>query len=178
MRGITCWIVSPPKRSVGVLTRWTSECHFIGRQGLYRDHQVKVRSSEWVQSTRTSILTKRRNEQTGNAQEENHLRMKTDHGVLAQAEECQRSAADHEKRERPETDSSSQPSEATNPTDPLISNFQQQNWWAKQPSLWNFVTAALANEYRSVQCQISNVMRVLSSLYYLQRQDYIFLSKL
>lgn len=40
------------------------------------------------------------------------------------------------------------------------------------------VTAALANEFRSVQSQISNVMRVLSSLYYLQRQDYIFLSKL
>ena len=176
--GITCWIVSPPKRSVGVLTSGTSECHFIGRQGLYRDHQVKVRSSEWVQSTRTSVLTKRRNEQTGNAQEENHVRMKTDHGMLPQAEECQRLAADHEKHERPGTDSSSQPLEATNPTDPLISNFQQQNWWVKQPSLWNFVIVALANEYRSVHCQISNVMRVLSSLYYLQRQDYIFLSKL
>ena len=131
-----------------------------------------------MQSTRTSVLTKRRNEQTGNAQEENHVRMKTDHGMLPQAEECQRLAADHEKHERPGTDSSSQPLEATNPTDPLISNFQQQNWWVKQPSLWNFVTVALANEYRSVQCQISNVMRVLSSLYYLQRQDYIFLSKL
>ena len=62
----------------------------------------------------------------------------------------------------------SQPLEGTNPTDLLISNFQHQNRWVKQPSLWNFVAAALANDYRSVQCQISNVMRVLSSLYYLQ----------
>ena len=55
-------------------------------------------------STRTSVLTKRRNEQTGNIQEENHVRMETNHSTLPQAEECQRLAADHKKHERPGTD--------------------------------------------------------------------------
>lgn len=52
------------------------------------------------------------------------------------------------------TDPPSWPSEGNSPADTLVSDFQppelwdNKSLWFKAPSLWHFVIAALANQYR------------------------------
>lgn len=106
-----------PKRSVGVLTSRTSECHFIGRQVF--TEIIKLKWGHQSECSPPGPVSLQKEEMSKQAQEENHVRMKTNHSMLPQAEECQRLAADHQKHERPGTDFLSALGR-TNPTDLLI----------------------------------------------------------
>lgn len=77
-------------------------------------------------SSKTGVLIRTANSET--TQEEHHLNMAT---------------VASNRGERPGTDSHSQPSEGTDPSNTFISDFQSRNY---NSSLWDFVMRVLGNE--------------------------------
>lgn len=128
-----------PKDSV-VLTSRTSECHFIGRQSLTEIIKLKWgHQSECSPPGPVSLQKEETYQACGREpceDEDKSQYASTGWGMPEIGSRPTRSM-------RGLGQTSSQPLEGTNPTDLLISNFQHQNRWVKQPSLWNFVTAAL-----------------------------------